>query len=147
MKQKINGIIRAKNEILHSVLLGLFAVVLLSACSAKSLPAGFNEDAVNSQAKQVVTQLSNQEFAPVEAQFADILKPALPAGTLKTALGAMITNLGEFKEFGSSSMGSSENPQVGKFAVVVIQATYANGKATYTISIDEAGKLTGLYMK
>lgn len=147
MKRKINRLTQTKTQILRSILIPFMAVVVLAACASKALPDGFNEEAVNRQAKQVVTQLSNQDYAAVEAQFADILKTALPTGALKTALGDMITKLGEFKDFGSSSTGSSENSQAGKFAIVVIQANYANGKATYTISIDEAGKLIGLYLK
>lgn len=131
----------------RSILIWLFALIVLSACSSGALPAGLDEVQVNNQAKQVVTQLSNQDYEAVEAQFTDLMKTALPTGTLKAAVGPVISKLGAFKEFQAISTGSGENAQAGKFAVVVIRAAYNNGEATYTISIDEAGKLTGLYLK
>ena len=147
MRQKTIKSFHFKGQLQRWILIWLFAVLMFSACSAKALPAGFDEAKVNDQAKLIVTQLSNGDYGAVEAQFTDLMKTALPAGALKTALDPLISKLGPFKDFQAISTGSGENPQAGKYVVVVIRAAYTNGEGTYTISIDEAGKLTGLYLK
>lgn len=123
------------------------ALLLVTACQGPSLPTGFDEAKVLAQAKTVVTQLNSGDFTAVEAQYSDGMKAALPAGGLKNALAGPLANLGAFQEFKSSSMGSGENPQAGKYAVVVLKAAYEKGETIYTISIDASGRLTGLYLK
>lgn len=146
MEQKTSGLTLSRHKILRWVLSLLFAVSILSACSPK-LPGGLNEEQVTNQAKQVVAQINAADYNAVEAQFSDTMKTALPAGALETAIGGIITNLGTFKNFTSSAVEGGETARAGKYAVVVLRAAYENGSAMYTISIDEAGKLTGLYVK
>lgn len=131
------------------VILALFTVMtlLIAGCAPKGVPEGFNEDVVISQAKEVVMLMSARDYEGVVGRFSEIMKEALPENSLEAAVDATMTKLGTFREYRSVAAGSGENPTIGKFAVVVIKASYENGEATYTISIDKDGKLTGLYLK
>lgn len=136
-----------KNAI--SAVLSLFAVltILIGGCAPKGVPEGFDEAVVISQAKEVVTLMSSRDYEAVAARFSEEMKAALPGTSLASAVDPTITKLGAFKDYKSVAAGSGENAAIGKFAVVVIKAGYENGDATWTISIDKDGKLTGLYLK
>lgn len=145
--RKNKNISRKKARI--AVILALFTVMTLfiAGCAPKGVPEGFNEEVVISQAKEVVMLMSARDYEGVVDRFSEIMKEALPENSLESALDETITKLGAFKEYRSVAAGSGENPTIGKFAVVIIKASYENGEATYTISIDKDGKLTGLYLK
>lgn len=129
--------------------LALIAIVitLVSACAPKGVPEGFDKAVVIAQARTVISQINAQDYASVEAQFSPEMTTALPPGALKNALDPVMAKLGAFKEFKSETTGSGENKTIGKYAVIVIRAGYENGDATYTISIDQNQKLTGLFVK
>lgn len=129
--------------------LALIAIVitLVSACASKGVPEDFDKAAVITQARTVISQINAQDYASVEAQFSPEMTTALPPGALKNALDPVMAKLGAFKEFKSETTGSGENKTIGKYAVIVIRAGYENGDATYTISIDQNQKLTGLFVK
>lgn len=145
-QQKFEATHSRHGRILRRLLSLLFVIGVLTACSAK-LPGTLNEEQVTAQAKQVVAQINAADYAGVEAQFSDTMKTALPQGALETAIGGIITKLGAFKNFTSTAVEGGETARAGKYAVVVLRAAYEKGSAMYTISIDEAGKLTGLYVK
>ncbi|UUM11318.1 DUF3887 domain-containing protein [Proteiniclasticum sp. QWL-01] len=138
---------KRKHRGLTLLLFVLTLSLALAACAQKTLPEGFDQAKVTTQAKQVITQLTNKEYASVAAQFSPEMKAALDAQKLQTAVGPVIDKLGAFKEFKSETVGAGENPTIGKYAVAIINCVYANGNATYTISIDSAGKVCGLYVK
>ena len=132
-------------RIVTSLLLGL--VFFLGACAPKGLPEGFDEANVTSIAKEVIVQMSDGDFEAVVEQFSPDMKKALDAKALEDSVGGLLRDLGDFKGYKKVSTTSSENEEIGEFAVVIITSTYENGNATYTISVDKNDQIVGLYLK
>lgn len=132
---------------LPRTLLVLSLLMVFAACSRSGVPEGFDEAKVIGQAKQVITQLSGRKYSEVEAQFSPEMGTALGAGRLQAAVEPTLEKLGAFEEFQSEAAGSSENSAIGTYAVTVIKCRYEKGTVTYTISVDSAGKICGLFFK
>lgn len=75
------------------------------------------------------------------------MKEALDADGLEDALGTQLDSLGAFKEFKTEATQGGSDSEIGDYAIAVLICEYEEGSATYTISIDSAGNICGLYMK
>ncbi len=124
----------------------LAALLLFTACSPPTVPEGYDAAAVLTQAERIVTLLSDGEYEAVAASFREDLAASLSAEGLKTAVEPEMARVGPLVEFTKKEAGSTK-VEDQEYALVVIVAQHANSKATYTITMDEAGNLLGLYMR
>jgi len=123
-------------------LMTMVCLCLLAGCSSNALPEGMTEDQVRQASEQVVTMLSDGNYAGIEALYDSTMKSALPAGQLKTALSAQLDQLGGFQSFDQESFYGKKG-----YAVAVLTCSYESGKAIFTISLNPDYQLSGLYMK
>lgn len=124
----------------------LLIMSVLAACGSKPLPEGFVEEEVLSEAENVVALLSARDYEGVTALFSPAMAE-LDAAKLETSVGPSLDALGAFDRIKSKSTTGGRNDTVGNYATAVLVCEYEKGNATYTISIDEDGKICGLYMK
>ncbi|MBE6990101.1 MAG: DUF3887 domain-containing protein [Ruminococcaceae bacterium] len=124
----------------------LCLALLLTACGKKQLPAGFEKNEVINTAKTAVGLLNERDYDGVAAQFSSEMKE-LDAKKLEEVLDPLLTELGDFDKFTSESVSGANSSEIGDYAVAVLGCQYQNGTATYTISVDKAGRICGLYMK
>lgn len=124
----------------------LFLALLVTACTPRSVPEGFDETQVMARASEVITLLSQKEYAAVTATFHPVMS-SLDAKALESAVGPGLDKLGALQSIGKGVFSSGNQADIGPFAVTVIPCQYEKGKATFTISVDGEGRICGLYMR
>lgn len=127
--------------------LSIVFMTLMTACGMDKLPEGFDEKEVNAAADMVVERLSDKNYNGVVELFSEEMASQLGADAIEEAVGKTIDDLGAFEKITSRAVSGQTLDNGKKYAVVVLVCKYENGNATYTISIDEDGKIAGLYMK
>lgn len=74
------------------------------------------------------------------------MKDSMTEEKLTSTFTPILESLGEFKQIKKYSL-SSANSLGTDYAVCTVTCEYANGNATYTISIDKDQNIGGLYIK
>lgn len=111
------------------------------------MPAGFEEAAVQSACKEVITQINTGDYQGVIDRWRDAEAQGLTAEFLQEAVGPRLAELGAFTQFGQGLTAGDRVEQTGEeFAYCVMIAEYAGGKARFTVSFDRDMQLIGLYM-
>jgi len=135
-----------KKLILNVVIILL--ILSLCACGqSQALPEGFDEGEVLAAAEKAIELVSAGDYETLFGMFSAEMSSALSPEDLEAALSPVIEKLGAFKSFKAEATAGGSNEQIGEFAIAAIICEYENGKATYTISIDEDGMVCGLYVK
>lgn len=129
-----------------TIVLALVLVLGLGGCAA-GLPSGFEAETVEQKAHEIVGYLNARDYAAVERAEREDVRSALGASVLEQALGEMLNGLGAFKQIDSTTLTSTKGESGEEYAVAVVTASYENGKAVYTISIDADLLVVGLYMR
>lgn len=125
----------------------IMAVLMaVSACSPATVPEGYDEARVIQQAETIVTKLTEGEYEAVVASFQESLQGQLTAEGLETAILPEIDRVGPLLEIKDRETASTTVNGVD-YALVVIIARHEHAQATYTITMDQEGKLLGLYMR
>lgn len=124
----------------------LAALAAITACSPATVPEGYDEAAVITQAENIVTLLSAGDYESVQASFREDLAGQLSAAQLEAAVQPEMERVGALVEFTQKEAASTKVEDT-EYALVVIVAKHENSQATYTITMDQAGKLLGLYMR
>ena len=128
------------------VVCALITAVVMTACSGKALPEGFEKEEVIKNAKEVAAQLSEKDYAGVVAKFSSVME-GLDEETLAESTEGKLEEIGKFETFSSESVTGGSSEKTGDFATVILVCDHENGSVTYTISFDKEGKICGLYMK
>ena len=125
----------------------LFAILTLVLClglagCGASLPDGMDEESVQQAAETTISQLVNEEYDALTDSMDDTMKEAISAEEWPEIWQPLAQQLGTFVEVEKHTI-------VGKdgMAVDVAQATFENGKLTFTLSYESSYRLAGLYMK
>lgn len=135
-------------RLLSKLSLLLLILVMLTACSPKSLPDNFDEEKVKVQAENVVTLFSNNEYEKVTNEFTrEDLKTALTSDVLSDAKAQVMPNAGTLDKFSQSSILAKKDKDGNDFVLAIVVAKYSNQTVTYTISFDENMKIIGFYLK
>lgn len=124
----------------------LVALVMFTACSPTTVPESYDEAAVLKQAESIVTLLAEGNYEAVTAAFREDLAQGLRAADLEAAVKPEMERVGSLLEI-SEKKTATTKVEDEEYALVVVVAKHENSKATYTITMDETGKLLGLYMK
>ena len=122
-------------------------ILIFSSCTGGKLPENVDKETVISQAKEIVTQISNRDFEAVVEKFDSKMKKAIDADGLRQSFGARLDELGTFQSYQSESATGGSEDTIGEYSIIILICNYENGKAVYTISLDVDGKICGLYMK
>jgi hypothetical protein len=121
---------------------------IFAGCGAGKLPESFDETEVTDRAKEIVGLLNAQDFEAVNKETREDVRELLPADELEKALGKLISDLGAFTEYKTVvTTGTKDQKSGEEYAVVILVCSYANGSATYTVSMDKNLEIVGLYMK
>lgn len=127
-------------------LIVMMVLVLFSGCSGGSgkqeLNPAFNEDTLKQAAEKVIDEWNNQNFDAITAEIADSDKDKLTADVLKDAWDKTMPKLGEYVKITQEEVGPNN-----EYALVIVVAEYANGKAQYTIGFDQEMKLNNFFIK
>ncbi|MFZ3217396.1 MAG: alpha/beta fold hydrolase [Candidatus Acidiferrales bacterium] len=123
---------------------GLFAALLmLLVAPGAALPSAAQEPEKESpsaaDAKQIIQNLADGQFAKVEAQFDARMAVALPPGKLATSWPDLIRQEGAFQ-----AIVSTETTQVQGLEVVKLVCRFANAVVDATVVLNPDGKLGGL---
>lgn len=106
----------------------------------------FQEEQVKTQAEEIITLYSNDDFQAVVAYMDDEMKQVLNASTLQYAKDQTNQDFGKLLAFGTMYM--TEIRQNGSvYAMVQVNVSYTNTSITYTITFDENMKLAGFFLK
>ena len=134
---------------IRRIILPMLAVfmALMTSCASTKLPEGFSEEEVNAAADKVVTLISDKDFDKAVELFSAEMASKLDAAALESAIGSTIDKLGAFEKVTSRAVSGQSSDDGKKYAVAVLVCKYENGTAAYTVSIDEDGRVAGLYMK
>lgn len=114
---------------------------MFTACGEK-LPEGVSEDAVKTAAAATITALNAQDYAALTASMTQEMNDALAKSPLVDVWAPFFEKLGLFAQIDDTTVIAQKG-----MAVAVVKATYAHGKATFTLSYDADLKLAGLYFK
>lgn len=105
----------------------------------------FQREVVEQHVKDVVEDISQDDFEALQNQMHPKLKEVLPQEDFNNAM-KQLGDLGEFERITNQTY--AETKQNGKDCVVgEIVVVYKEKSVTYTLSFDQDMKLTGLYMK
>lgn len=124
----------------------ILALGLFVGCGSKRLPDGFDEDQVKSVANDFIDKINGGNYEECYNQFGAIMKDSMTEEKLTSTFTPILESLGEFKQIKKYSL-SSANSLGTDYAVCTVTCEYANGNATYTISIDKDQNIGGLYIK
>ncbi|MEF9970544.1 MAG: DUF3887 domain-containing protein [Ruthenibacterium sp.] len=116
-------------------------VFLLAACGEK-LPEGVTEEAVKSHASTTVLSLNNKDYDALNKSMTPEMVDALSASPLGDVWEPFAEKLGAFKQIDKVTVGAQKG-----LAVAVVNASYENAKATFTLSYDAEYHLAGLFFK
>jgi dienelactone hydrolase len=116
---------------------------LLAALIALSGMAGAQvAPTAEDRARETVQLLVDAKFEQLESLFTPDMKQALSAVAMRSSLTPVMRSLGKLQEFGP--------PQVrkqGEITVIVLPVKFAAAPIDFTISVNAAGQIAGLYMK
>lgn len=131
---------------LIAVLLTGILMLCAAGCYAGSgVPEGFDEAEVIATAKSAVKLLSNGNYEELAAMFSDVME--LDAAGIEAALDEQMKQLGSLTDTQVSNTYCGGDEKIGVFAVTLLTCTHQNGRAQYTISVDSAGMICGLFVK
>lgn len=125
-----------------AVLLGLFG------CSAKTLPEGFDADAVTKKAAQMVSLATVGDYDALIAAMRDDLKDAVTADQLRDGWASVYEKAGAFDSITKTALSGTADAQTGEeYAVAQVLVKHENSSLLYTFSFDKDLALVGLYLK
>ena len=128
------------------LLLALF--VFLGACSSNSVPEGFDEEQLTTQAKQIVEYLQDAQYAEVLDLMREDVREMLPLETLKDVAETKYAVVGSFEKYSQVAITDTKDPASSEvYAVVIVVVEYTEGKGTYTLTFDKDLRCVGLYIK
>ncbi len=93
-------------------------------------------------AKELVTSLTQGDFAKAEQNFDDVMKQQLPPDKLSTTWKGLITQVGAFKQ----QLGS-RTATIQGFDVVYVTCEFENANLDVQVTFDKDGKIGGLFFK
>lgn len=133
---------------MRSKYLLLALLVFLGACSSNSVPEGFDEEQLTTQAKQIVVYLQDAQYAEVLDLMREDVKGMLPIETLKDVAETKYSTVGSFVKYTQVAITDTKDPVTSEvYAVVIVVVEYTDGKGTYTLTFDEKLRCVGLYIK
>lgn len=130
----------------RSLLLSL--LIFLAACSASTIPEGFDEDQLTNQAKQIIEHLQNAQYDEVLDLMREDVREMLPKETLQEVAETKYSAVGTFEKYAQIAITDTKDPKTSEvYAVVIIVVEYTEGKGTYTLTFDKDLSCVGLYIK
>lgn len=131
-----------------TVLLSLLLIAALFAGCSPKLSDKFDKDTVVSAAQEVVALMNEGKYAEINAKTREDLREALSAEVLASAAEQVLAGAGDFSEFGKYSVVGQKEKSTGEdYAVIVLEAKYANKTHVYTLSYDADMNIIGFYIK
>ncbi len=131
-----------------AILLSLLLIAALFAGCAQKLSDKFDEDTVVSAAQDVVTLMNEGKYEDITAKTREDLREALSAEVIASAAEQVLAGAGDFSEFGKHSVAGQKDKSTGEdYAVIVLEAKYANKTHVYTLSFDADMSIIGFYVK
>lgn len=132
-----------------SIAAGLIVIMILalfSGCSGGSgkqeLDPAFNEDTLKQAAEKVIDQWNQQDFEAMTNEAAENVKDKMTVEGFSEAWDKYMPKLGAFVKITQEEVGPNN-----EYALVIVVAEYANGKAQYTIGFDQEMKLNNFFIK
>jgi hypothetical protein len=129
-----------------SVLIAAAAFLFFAAGCAGKVPEGDDKDRLTQRAKEVVETINTLDYDAIILELRQDLLSEVTPESLRVAWDEKLSAAGEFKDYKNIAYTSAKSGDV-VYAVVVLNCTYENGSATYTLSFDSNYELVGLYMK
>jgi hypothetical protein len=129
-----------------SVLIVAAVFLTLAAGCAGKVPDGYDKDRLTQRAKEVVETINTLDYNAVILELRQDLQSQITPESLSDAWDANLSALGAFKDYKNIAYTSTKSGNI-VYAVVVLNCTYENGSAIYTLSFDSDYELVGLYMK
>lgn len=126
----------------------LAVLVFLASCSSNSIPEGFDEEELTTQAKQIVESLQDARYDQVLAGMREDVQVMLPIETLQEVAEAKFAAVGNFEKYAQIAITDTKDPVTSElYAVVIVVVEYADGKGTFTLTFDKNLSCVGLYIK
>lgn len=130
------------------LLLLLFVMVSLVACTKNKLSDKFDEEALLTQAKKTVAIINTRDYDSVINLLEESIRSQITAEQLEQAWDDQLYAAGRFVSFQNTALTSQVDPKTqAEYATVVIQVKYEKSILIFTLSYDEQLALVGLYMK
>lgn len=135
-----------KRKRIAAGLIVMMVLVLFSGCSGGSgkqeLNPAFNEDTLKQAAEKVLDQWNQQDFEAMTGEAAENVKDKMTVEGFSEAWDKYMPKLGAFVKITQKEVGPNND-----YALVIVVAEYANGKAQYTIGFDQEMKLNNFFIK
>lgn len=131
-----------------SIMLSLLLIAALFAGCTQKLSDKFDEDTVVSAAQEVVALMNEGKYEEITEKTREDIREALSAEVLASAAEQVLADAGDFSSFGKYSItGQRDKSTDEDYAVIVLQAEYANKTHVYTLSFDADMNIVGFYIK
>ncbi len=128
--------------------LALMTCAALFACSAASLPEGFDADEVTKKAEEVVRLSTDGDYEAVIKMLRDDLKSAVTADQLDEGWAPIYEKAGAFDSITKTALAGTADKSTGEeYAVAQVLVKHADASLVYTLSFDKELTLVGLYLK
>ena len=111
-----------------------------AAASGKSVSATKSPEEI---ARKAVALLTEEKYEELFAMFTPQMQSAMPVETLKSRVSPALKALGKPQEIGAAS----SNSKMGEFTVVVLPVKFEAAPIDFTISVNDAGQVGGLFMR
>lgn len=126
-------------------------VLLLVGCTSTSsdvLSDKFDQKEVQKQAETAIELFNNQDYQALIQLFPEDLQKEMSQDSFKKAFEKFVSDKGELKEFGKTTMRNEKNTTGdGEVATTILPVEYQKGSLNYMISINEQGELTNFLVK
>ena len=124
-------------RMLRRVSLGAATMVMgaLLMCTA------YAAKAPQERAREAVTWLVQEKYEELEQAASAEVRKIMPAAAMQSQIGPFVRSLGKFKQFGEASERA-----MGASTIVTLRSQFETGAVDFTVTINEAGEVTGLHL-
>lgn len=134
-----------KNKFYIAILIILFTGIF--ACTY-GFPKGFDKDEYTKEAEKIIEVVNTRDYAAVYGMLRTDMQENISPDDLKNAWDGNLEKLGAFEKFGNPVLSGEADTEKGEeFAMIVYYCYYENGKAIYTIYLDDEMEMTSISMK
>lgn len=117
------------------------SIMALVACGGNKVDETTAEQ-YKSKAKEVILLLNEQKYEEIYHLFDKTMKEQLPVEIMKKQITSVIEESGSFENFNKSKIDEKDG-----YYVAVIVASYSEKNRVYTISFNQQGEISGLFVK
>lgn len=127
-------------------ILCLILAIFVVGCQSTELAEQFDQNTIDETNEQIITWINEENVEELQANSSAKMNDVLTEEAWNQVF-ALTKEAGEFDGIIESTTIGKNDTTNGDYAVSVVKAKYTNQDIIYTISLDQAYNLIGLYLK